>query len=380
MNTLALDGLDGTNPLHVLAALGAFALTHDLDPGATLAWARAGGAYAPRITTTLARDAWCDALGVRVRAMGMVTASEDSAPLRVKVRDLGASLKKRKEALKKLRGELKAEIKAQKLTGDAKRAHGRERLEPLERLLDAETKERAAAQVALAASMGFGPAHLGDAIGVAAEIYRLHARHALERDPVSARQLAALASDACVNADGNIEPTPFSFSNGGSGKLLLKDFRALALACTRTELEASLFAGEPAGADMTSLNWDPRDCRSYAHQWADPAAMEARTDVAANALAYVGLGLLPCFPGRRGLEATAMLRDEAGKRAFTWPLWSPALRLPLVRALLASASARGFAADADEARARGVLTVQRAQIVNPTGKRNFFGPAEPARG
>ena len=44
MNVIALAGLDGTNPLHVLAALGALVLTEELgDKGAKLGWARVGG-------------------------------------------------------------------------------------------------------------------------------------------------------------------------------------------------------------------------------------------------------------------------------------------------------------------------------------------------
>jgi hypothetical protein len=379
VNTLELDGLDGTNPLHVLAALGAFALTDDIVPGATLAWARVGGTYAPRIRTTLDRDAWVDALVARLHAMGTVQASEDLVPLQRKVRDLGATRKKRLDALKKLRSDLKQESRSLALSGEARKAHGRDRTEPLEREIASLSRERSEAQMALAVSMGFGPAHLGEIIGVSVDIFRLHAEYALAHDAATARQLSALATDACVRDDDTLEPTPYSFSNGSSGKLLLKDFRALALACTRQDVDSSLFAGAPRGADMTALNWDPRDLRSYAHQWSDPATTKVQTDVAANALAYAGLGLLPSFPGRRGIEAVALLHAQDGTRGFVWPLWSPPLAMPLVRALLATASARAFAADLEAARARGIFALFRSQIVNPTGKRNFLGPSSPKR-
>jgi hypothetical protein len=452
MNTLELDGLDGRNPLHVLAAFGAFALTDKVAPGATLAWTRTGASYAPRIATGLTRDAWTAALLGRIHAMGSVKASEDSEPHQERVNDLdaalkskkealkslkstlkaeakalglknqaakdhgqervtmveselagltkelaqarsalptesnplqqqltavGAALKKKKEALKNLKATLKAEAKELGLTKQAAKDHGQERIKTVEGELAGLTEERRQAEMNLAMSLGFGPAHLGEVIGVAAEIFRLHAQHALVHDPAAARQLAALATDACVNADGAIEPTPYSFSNGSSGKKLLKDFRALARACTREDLDASLFDGAPRGVKMTALNWDPRDLRSYAHQWSDPAKGNGETDVAANALAYAGLSLLPCFPGRRGIEAVGFVHAKDGTRGFVWPLWSPALVMPAVRALLASASAPRFAADLEEARARGVFTVLRARVVNPTGKRNFLAPSSP---
>lgn len=70
---------------------------------------------------------------------------------------------------------------------------------------------------------------------------------------------------------------------------------------------------------------------------------------------------------------------EGRSRGFNWPVWSPPLSMPMVRALLAAASAPAFAGDIRAAEARGVFAVHRAEVVNPTGKRNYFGPAAPKR-
>ncbi len=380
MNDLALDGLDGANPLHLLAALGALVLTDDLTPGATLRWQRTGGRHAPLLGTGLAPRRWSEQLAARLREMAAVPPSNDEAPARRKVDELGAALKRELTGLKALAGELKAEATRMRLVGAEKKAWGRDRLDARRQIIRGLETEKMRAQEEHAKTLGFGPAHLGEVIGVPVSVFRLHAEHALAHDPASARQLAALGTDACTENNA-LRATPFSFSNGGSGKKLLKDFKTLARACTAEKLEASLLLGAPVPDDLTSLNWDPADLRSYAHQWSDPAdtRIKARTDAVANALAYAGLSLLPCFPGRRDLEAVGFLRED-GKAGFTWPIWEPALGVDVVRAMLATVGLPSFAASEATARPRGIVAVFRSARVNPTGKRNFFAPSTPRVG
>lgn len=376
--SLALDGLDGTNPLHVLAALGALALSDDLDAGgARLGWTRVRGAYVPRIRTATAPAAWCEAIAARLRAMAAVKPDESGPAARRRVEALRKAEKSLLANAKQLRKDLAAEAAKLGLGAAAKRAHGQERVLANQAEIDAARRGRAEAEEQLAASLGFGPAHLGEVIGVPPSVFRAHARHALAHAPSTARQLSSLASDGCLDDRGNVAPTPYSFSNGSSGKKLLKDFRALAAKCDAARVEASLVRGEPRLEDETALNWDPADLRSYAHQWRDPAVADAQVDVAANALAYAGLGVLTCFPGARGLEALGFVRERGASR-FCWPLWEPLLSLDLVRATFASVTSSVVDAGRDAVTARGLLGVFASKLDNPTGKRNFFARATPA--
>lgn len=377
MTTLELDGLTGDNPLHVMAALGALALTADMDGEeiAALGWAQRGASYFPRLTTRASQDEWCQAIAERLNAAARLEPDPNTVTHRRNAREAKSKLAKANAALKETRKAIAAEVKARGLTGTDKAGWGKERLDGHRTEVAALAKEKSDAETALAASLGFGPAHLGDVISTPVIAFRRHVESALARAPGTARQLSGLASDACTNED-NVEPTPYSFSNGSSGKSLLKDFRNLAQTCTAASVAATCIHGVPPLDDATALNWDPRDQRSYALQWQDPATAIATTDTAANALAFFGLGVLSCFPGRRGLSAVGLARVD-NLRCFTWPVWSPGLPMPLVRALLASTPTPAVLRDPETLRARGVLAVYRSFIINPTGKRNFFAPATP---
>lgn len=381
MTIIELDGLDGTNPLHVLAAFGALLLSDDLDRGgARLGWKKCGGTFKPRIETSTSESDWCRAVAERLRAMGVVKIAGAGNTAKKEVADQKAKVKKLAEGLKGLRSELAGEAKKRGLSGPEKKAHGQPRLVSMQQELKAAKQTCAEAEEALSAALGFGMAHLGEMIGVPAQIFRQHAQHALKHDPAAARQLSALASDGCLEngKQGNVSPTHYSFSNDSSGKKLLKDFRALALLCTEERVRRSALLGTAEWEDKTALNWEPADLRSYAHQWLDPGLSKTKANVAANALAYVGLGLLTCFPGKRDLEALGFVRRNPGS-GFTWPLWDALLPVEVIRAAVASLASKSFADNIPAMQARGLLGIQTAARINPTGKRNFFAPSSPRK-
>ena len=383
MTIIELEGLDGTNPLHVLAAFGALLLSDDLDGGgARLGWKKCGGTFTPRIETSTAESDWCRVVAERLRTMGVVTSDGAGNTAKNDVAARKTTVKKLTEGLKKLGTELAGEAKKRGLSGAEKKAHGQPRLVSMQQELKAAKQHCEEAEKALSASLGFGMAHLGAIIGVPAQIFRQHAEHALKNDPAAARQLSALASDGCLELEkakqGNVIPTHYSFSNDSSGQKLLKDFRALALLCTEERVQHSVLLGTAKREDETALNWEPAACRSYAQQWRDPSLEKKEVDVAANALAYVGLGLLTCFPGKRGLEVLGFVRRNPGS-GFTWPLWDALLPVEVVRATVASLASKSFADNIPAMEARGLLRIQTAARINPNGKRNFFAPSSPRK-
>ena len=383
MTIIELEGLDGTNPLHVLAAFGALLLSDDLDGGgARLGWKKCGGTFKPRIETSTSESDWCRAVAERLRAMGVVKIAGAGNTAKKEVENQKKKVTKLADGLKGLRSELASEAKKRGLGGPEKKAHGQARLVSMQQELKAAKQTCAEAEEALSAALGFGMAHLGEIIGVPAQIFRQHAEHALKKDPAAARQLSALASDGCLKEgkQGNVSPTHYSFSNGASSQKLLKDFRALALLCTEERVRRSALLGTAAREDKTALNWEPAALRSHAHQWLDPGLKTTKkeVDVAANALAYVGLGLLTCFPGKRELEVLGFVRRNPGS-GFTWPLWDALLPVEVIRATVASLASKSFADNIPAMQARGLLGIQTAARINPTKQRNYFAPSSPRK-
>jgi len=178
--------------------------------------------------------------------------------------------------------------------------------------------------------------------------------------------LAGLNAESVPDKNGLLEPTAFSFSNGGGQQFLLKDFLSLVSLTTPEAVRCSLL-GEPGRfLWCTSLNWDPMALRSYAHQWTEPESMPKETDVAANALAFLGLGCLPVVPGPHG-NLTVGFRAEG--RTFRWPLWGKGLFLETVGSLLSQdLSVQEEAAD------RGVSAVFEAKRFS-SNKRLYFSPS-----
>ncbi len=220
----------------------------------------------------------------------------------------------------------------------------------------------------------------GDIISIDVERFRACAgraipERALPGDPADSDHFAAWASDAVRKQDKGketlVECCGFSFSNGGSGQVLLKNYRQLAEsmrpdAAVRNLSERDALLTEQS---MTNLNWDPSANRSYALRWHNPEDRRnspKRTNIALNVAAFLGLALLPAVPvGVRCLASTGM---GPAQESWTWPLWKPALALPVVRSLLAAGPAEFGSAD--------VIAVFRARRFS-INKRFYFAPAEP---
>jgi hypothetical protein len=384
MTIFVAEGWSGANPLHALAALGLLRLGHRLCPGIRMGWRQVGGAWRPAYTSVGEVERW---LVDCAQALQCLSRLEKSDPtLNRRVRELDTRLKNLHKERKAQEKTLRAEARALGLT----KAELAQRQQDACALLDQQTaaieSEYREAQHALQRTNGLGIAHVGDAIGVDADSFRQGGEDALAlwfsvqpEGPVACADPSllvthwpALASDAIVE-NGKVVPTPYSFSNGSGGQYLLKDFRACASRVTADRLLSSL-KGEIGARvdDATSLNWDPGDQVSHALVWQDPQDREKSTDTAANALAYLGLSLVPAVPRANGLTAVGW-HSSGG---FVWPVWSPFLPMDLVASLMASVPLRNDD-PAEELLARGVREVRFASKVNPDGKRNFFAPSRP---
>jgi hypothetical protein len=377
-------GLDGSNPLHALAALGVLRLGDRLNPGLRMRWLPIDGGWRPAYTPVQDAAGWIQEMAQGIRKLAEL--GQPDPALNRKVRELSAQLKKALDERKIQERSVKAQASAEHWPREERADRTHAALAPIVAQIDRIQRERQTAEATLQAANGLGIAHVGDAIGVDTSTFRRVGQQAMALWPADVQEPLTKAGDAAlmvaqwpalgcdaIDTKGKVVPTPYSFSNGSGGQYLLKDFRACASRVTPPLLEASLLAlGNPTVDDATSLNWDPADQVSHALVWQDPQARAKATDVAANALAYLGLSMLPCAPGPRGLEAVGWT-DGGG---FVWPIWKSSLGIDQVIGLLATMPRRP-PWRVDELRARGVEEVRHSAKINPNEKRKFFAPSRP---
>lgn len=233
----------------------------------------------------------------------------------------------------------------------------------------------------------YGPAHVGDRLGVSPDKFRDHANQAINeyvseyRDgPVdsvgipSGLTIAALAASANSlirnpSKEREVAVSSLSFSNGNSGQLLLKDFRHAARKCSVEAVRGTLTGKPLLDQSTTSLNWDPRDQRAAAYRWRDPAAPDARplVDPCINALAFIGMTMFPAVPNR-GLQTVAW-KYSSRPHGLVWPLWTRRLPIDVVQTVIHRAL------DPDMLNRGGIAEIRFSRVTNPDGKRNYFAPA-----
>lgn len=317
MNETSCPGLDGSNPLHFLACVGALRL---LPVGSTLSW-RYSGAWIPAFETNVPVVSQMLSCAIR-------KAVPDHPPILAAKRRDGSIDKTAPDQAD--RALIESQYKFL-LYGDG---------------------------VARAKPSAFRRAG-GNAMGIA-EPSLMNPSH-------PAWLLSALSAESAPDKDGNLEATALSFSNGGGMQFLLKDFITLASLCS-PEAVAWTLSGDPCRfLWCTSLNWDPTSLRSYAHQWTEPESSPKLTDVACNALAFFGLGSLPVVP-RFGGNSTVGFDDTT--RSFRWMLWEGNLEIDTVASLLASSPCAP-----SKLREWGAVAVYESHRVS-SNKRLYFMPSK----
>ena len=382
MNTIRCPGLDGSNPLHFLASLGVMRLVGRSEFKVKMGWYAEQGCWHPFFSSNEygTENDIAQQLFMWTKELGK-TSTTDSE-LKKKARDLSAKIKKDESKKNDL-------LKSRRLLSKGKNTNSTcddldKQIGQLDEMLSNERTQLAAFQVQMSNSLGQGIAHLGDIIGVDPQLFRLKAKSALDKIHGVSTQatpavddaelvVACLPSLACdqIFEGGALTYTPFSFSNGGSGQCLLKDFRECAKTTTVGHIRETLFGSPIYETTLSSLGWDPSDQSLYAMQWQAPEIANKKgtkkVDPAIQTLAYVGLSLLPALPIKGGLAAVGW-KNDYGNKTFCWPIWDQSISLDVVMSALALNNSQVV-------NTLGVATVFSVSIQNPNGKRNFFSPS-----
>lgn len=185
-----------------------------------------------------------------------------------------------------------------------------------------------------------------------------------------------LVAEGAVDGTGKAKPTHLHFTAGQQRFLAMA--RQLGAQVDVERFREAVVGPWRDDSTLPSLRWDGRSGRPYAMRASDPSKIKPPSVPGAYWLALLGLASLPVravsnrFTGNLGLETTAC--DPRWKQsAFRWPLWAPAIGLPVVRSLLSDPAVVGSEADrrratrsgsalADVLAARGILRVLESPI------------------
>lgn len=376
---LELSGLDGTNPLGFLAAVGTLVVVQAAGKHeARLRWTK-GRTWTPVLDgiTALDQEKCQGGPGGRLmsttRVDGITTIdqekfqekfSENVAYALRGAQVTGADDEQRKEAeeaFQQARTAVKKkneEIKKRGLRGKEREAAIEAEVRPLEK---EQEEKRKAWLDALKKAVPRPELALGSRIDCMPDEYREHAcnfRAEAKREALDF--LAAFGSDACREEKGRaIKATPFCFIRGSGHQEFLETVSKLHEKVDPKRVRQVLFEPWTYRDPGLSMRWDPHEDRRYALLDVKPADEGVSTVWMANLLAYRGLVLFPCAPTRSGLATTAWTLVE--EEVFTWPIWEFPASSEVVRTMLQLRELSEAYPDAALLRARGIATVFRAR-------------------
>jgi hypothetical protein len=143
----------------------------------------------------------------------------------------------------------------------------------------------------------------------------------------------AYGSEVVQDNNGNTKPLAFHFTAGQQRFLdALEKIRA---GLTADDVREALHGPWTGSSPLPSMSWDSTVARDYALRASDPSVEKRGSTPAADWLAFVGLGLFLVAPDARGRLATGCIRGGWKDSAFTWPLWDTPASAAAVRCLLA---------------------------------------------
>jgi CRISPR-associated endonuclease/helicase Cas3 len=200
---------------------------------------------------------------------------------------------------------------------------------------------------------------------------------ASESSTVSAEFAAAWASETAFTGEDGHElamRTRFDFTAGQQAFIGM--LRELKGSCSPADLRRSLFTGWRYSTAAVSMRWDTQDeKRQYALQSSDPTGSDnpPAADLGANFIAVEALPLFPLVPDRKGGQAG--FRGKGSDRYWSWPIWTCPISLDVVRSLLAVPMTASKGWPALNRREVGISTVFQSRIVMPSGRYRCFTPA-----
>lgn len=331
LHPIELTGLDGSNPLALLAALGTLRLADQAFAGtARLSWIRKE-CWTPVLHVPSAQtlDQLVEQLHCRMHRVGDPLAANEA-------KTLDESYRRQKKQVEQAR----TAIKRRKLRGKERELAVAQEVVPLQVQADA---ARAAWLAALQRSVPAPFLALGKALSATAEEFREFAVNTVKcvqatktRRRADDGFVSALGCEVCIAETGKIVPTEFQLITGSGRQFFLETIGLLMAAVEPSQIRRALIGPWTFPDQRLSFRWDPQDDRRYAQRWADPSDDVIAGEHGVNLLAAFALPLFSVIPTARG-PVTTGFRQRDGELRWAWPLWTKPQSYDSVRSLLAFA-------------------------------------------
>ncbi|MCA9189669.1 MAG: hypothetical protein KDA99_28795 [Planctomycetales bacterium] len=374
-NSLPLLGLDGSNPVGFLAALGVFqTLSSSCRIGQLrMSWEDETGRWIPALHGPLQS----------VAEVAAILAKQLKCPF-----SADPAAEKRREQLQKAFDAKKTELKRARDALKKKRLRGKEREQENARTvapIEAELVDcRRQWLTTLRSCVPSTEMAIGKHLNAKLDEFRETLKDAIAESSKETRAvvdlLASFGSDVCGTRQGDqMEPTPFCFVTGSGHQYFLDTARQLTECVDVSRLETSLATLQEPADEKLSMRWDPTEDRRYALMWEDPTASgnKSLTNWATNLLAYHGLQMIPTVPARKGLETVGW--STADGLTWRWPIWRAPATVDVVRSLLSCVPTNNHRQELSDLSSLGVVAVYqttRIQVGNPPLHKVNFAPAE----
>jgi hypothetical protein len=198
------------------------------------------------------------------------------------------------------------------------------------------------------------------------------ATRATRGDRRSADMAAAFGTDVATDNNGNVKPTAFHFTAGQ--QTFLRMAAELRAGLREGHVVEALVGPWEGRSQLPSFSWDSTTARIYALRATDPSGEKRGSVAGANWLALVGVTFFPV--AARGVRAPLTPCVDGGwkEAVFTWPLWTALARTATVRALLGLPRLAESAPA--ERRARTVAAVFQCAISRSDRGVGGFSPAQ----
>lgn len=184
--------------------------------------------------------------------------------------------------------------------------------------------------------------------------------------------ISAFGSELVQDNNGNTKPTGFHFTAGQ--QQFMKAVAELQAGVTATDLQEALVGPWRRESTLPNMSWDATNARFYALRATNPSGDKKTSVAGADWLAFVGLSAFPSFP-RGSRLATTGITGGWKDSTLTWPVWR---RPSTYRVAACLARIPDLARlSAVERASRGIGSVFRAKISrSDQGGYGSFAPAE----
>lgn len=393
MAVLILEGIEGSNPLGFLAAIGTLKILNDKWPGLVrLKWVKSSG-YRPVLSfpdfdgnpsheesRTRIAQAVAETLGIPVPepplgSIGEVNRAFKSFQAALQAHENG------EKVLDKRRKELMREGRRQRLRSEALRKWVGEQISDLQADVlewrEELQKKRKSWLRELRKIVPSEELKLGKTLSIKPAEYRDALLFALgscsgwqERRQLDL--LAAFATESVTKAE-KVETTAFCFVSGAGHQYFLETVGKLMRLVDADRIQRCLFHPWDFSDEQLSLRWAPTEDRRYALMWDDPSGQVARTVWAASLLGYNALRLFPVFDVGGKSVTTGFSRFGKGY-FFTWPLWEGFVDTATLGSLLSLNEFRQPEPDLGQLAGMGIFEVFRCERLKIEKFTNFATP------